>query len=130
MPLSREAILSADDLPRELVAVPEWGGDVYVKTLGGTERDAYEQSLIKGKGRKREMSLDDARAKLCAASICDENGTVLFTERDVGALGRKSSKALDRVFAVAQRLSGISDADVEELVGNSQTPLDGGSTTK
>ncbi len=31
--LSKEAILSADDLPREIVSVPEWGGQVYVRTM-------------------------------------------------------------------------------------------------
>ena len=44
--LSKDAILAADDLPRETVHVPEWGGDVYVRTMSGTDRDAFETSLI------------------------------------------------------------------------------------
>ena len=43
--LNREAILSSVDLPKELVSVPEWGGDLYVRTLNGTERDAFEASM-------------------------------------------------------------------------------------
>ena len=39
--LSKDAILAADDLPRETVHVPEWGGDVYVRTMSGTDRDAF-----------------------------------------------------------------------------------------
>ena len=44
--LNREAILAAEDLPRELVEVPEWGGAVYVRALTGAERDQFEASKI------------------------------------------------------------------------------------
>ena len=36
---------------------------------------------------------------------------------DIAALGRKSSAALNRVFEAAQKLSGLTDEDVDELVG-------------
>lgn len=125
--LSKEAILSADDLVKELVEVPEWGGAVYVRALTGAERDAFEQSMVEMRtvrqGRKqetvREMRLQNIRARLCALTICDEEGNRLFTDADVQALGRKSASALNRVFQVAQRLSGLTDEDVEELAGNS-----------
>jgi len=39
----------------------------------------------------------------------------LFTDADVKALGMKSAVALQRVFDVAQRLSGITSDDVDEL---------------
>ena len=38
----------------------------------------------------------------------------------IDALGAKSAAPLDRCFEVAQRLSGISEADVEELTKNSE----------
>lgn len=125
--LSKEAILSADDLEKELVEVPQWGGTVYVRALTGAERDAFEQSMVEMRtvrqGRKqetvREMRLQNIRARLCALTICDEEGNRLFTDADVQALGRKSASALNRVFQVAQRLSGLTDEDVEELAGNS-----------
>lgn len=125
--LSKEAILSADDLEKELVEVPEWGGAVYVRALTGAERDAFEQSMVEMRtvrqGRKqetvREMRLQNIRARLCALTICDEEGNRLFTDADVQALGRKSASALNRVFQVAQRLSGLTDEDVDELAGNS-----------
>ena len=47
--LSKEAILAADDLPREKVNVPEWGGEVLVRTMSGTDRDAFEASLQIGR---------------------------------------------------------------------------------
>lgn len=135
--LSREQILEAQDLEKELVEVPEWGGAVYVRALTGTERDAFEQSMVETrtvrKGRKqetvREMRLQNLRARLCALTICDEDGTRLFNDSDVHALGRKSASALNRVFEVAQRLSGLTDEDVEELAGNSEDGQSGDSTT-
>ena len=116
--LTAEQILKAEDLPREKVDVPEWGGEVYVRALRGWERDAIEESCVQRDGKKTKMSLTNLRAKICAASMCDENGTQIFTQDAAVTLGQKSSAALDRVFAVAQRLSGMSDDDVEELVGN------------
>lgn len=121
--LGKAQILSADDLGRELVEVPEWGGAVYVQAMSGVERDAYESSILEinedAKGRittKRKM--DNLRAKMCARCMVDEDGNRLFDESEIEALGAKSAKALDRVFSVAQKLNGVSDKDLEELAGN------------
>lgn len=113
--LNRDAILNADDLPRELVEVPEWGGNVYVRTLRGNERDNFEQSIV---GKKQKTSLDNVRARFAVLTICDESGKRLFSDADAKALGDKSAAALDRVFAVSQRLNGFSQEDQEDLAGN------------
>ena len=113
--LNKDQILQAKDLPTETVEVPEWGGSVIVKTMTGTERDAYESSIVKGK----KVDMTNIRAKLCAICIVDDNGERLFTDRDVVALSKKSAKALDRIFDVAQKLNGLGKADVEELEKNS-----------
>jgi hypothetical protein len=110
--LTRDQILGADDLPRVEVEVPEWGGSAFVRTMTGTERDRFESEHIKNPHR-------DIRARLVAATLCDEQGNLLFGPADVEALGRKGAAALDRVFAVALRLNGIGKADVEELEKNS-----------
>ena len=113
--LNREAILSSVDLPKELVNVPEWGGDLYVSTLNGTQRDSFEASM---QGKKNKLNLENVRARFAVLTICDEGGTRLFTDHDAKALGEKSAAALDRVFAVAQRLNGFSDEDSRELSKN------------
>jgi hypothetical protein len=113
--LTRNEILKANDLDRELVPVPEWGGDVYVRAMSGAERDKFESSLTINRGKNSTMNLANIRAKLAAMSICDESGKRLFDEADIQALGQKSAAALQRVFVVAQRLSGIGDDAVQEL---------------
>jgi ABC-type branched-subunit amino acid transport system ATPase component len=112
--LSKNDILSADDLKHEDVEVPEWGGTVTVRTFTGDERDKFEASLI-GPDGKAKATLAGVRAKLVSLTVIDEKGELLFSEADVGKLGRKSAKALDRVFSAAQKLNGLSKADVDAL---------------
>lgn len=119
--LTKDAILKADDIQREEVAVPEWGGVVLVRGLTGKERDLLEASMIQGKGKKTSVNLENLRAKVVARSIVDESNNRIFEDADIPALAQKSAAALNRVYAVAQRLSGITEEDVDELTKNSGT---------
>lgn len=118
--LTKDEILQADDIRKEEVEVPEWGGSVWVKTMSGSERDRFEASIISAKG---ERNLVNLRAKIVAMSVIDESGKRLFTFEDALELGKKSARALDRVFSVAQRLSGFTPQDVEEMTKNSSAGL-------
>ena len=114
--LTKEQILKTNDIRKQKVSVPEWNGDVYVLTMTGTERDAFEQSLVADKGK---TDLANIRAKLCVMTMVNEKGERLFNEGDIHALGRKSAAALDRVFSASQKLSGIGESDIKELAKNS-----------
>lgn len=125
---TRDAILNLDDIQSEEVAVPEWGGmTVVVRALDGTQRDALEASMTRTKGKKTEVNLQNMRAKLVVRSCYDENGNRLFEDGDEAAVGRKSAAALQRLFEVAARLSGITSADVDELTKNSEEDQSEGS---
>lgn len=113
--LTREQILSADDHKTEVVNVPEWGGEVTVTTMSGTARDKLEASVI---GKNGGSNLTNARAKFISASVIDESGDLMFSEKDIAKLGAKSVAALDRVFEAAQRINRITDADMEDLAKN------------
>jgi len=113
--LNREDILQADDILIELVDAHEWGGNVYAKGITGKERGKFEASIILNPGKNQKLNMVDMRAMLCSLGLCDEDGKKLFTPADVKALNEKSSAPLSRTFAVIQRLSGLSDDDVEEL---------------
>ncbi len=117
--LSKEAILAVQDIVREEVEAPEWGGSVLVWGLTGTERDRYEAALTEQRGKRMRANLQNARARLVAMAVRDENGKRLFSDAEIPALGGKSGKVLDRLFDVAARLSGLNVGDVEELAGNS-----------
>lgn len=125
--LSRDAILGASDITTEDVKVPEWGGVVRVKGLTAAQRDVFESQMVSMRGKDVSINMAGIRAKIASMAIVGEDGTRLFTEADVTALGEKSGAALDRVFEVVTRLSGISDGDVEELAGNSAADQSDGS---
>jgi hypothetical protein len=119
--LTREDILRAEDIPQEVVEVPEWGGCVRLRGLTGDERDSFEASIIVGRGANRQVNWRNLRSKLVALSIVDEAGQRMFTDADVDVLGRKSAVALERLFEVAARLSGLGRQDMEELTKNSNS---------
>ena len=118
--LTRDAILQAEDLPTEDIEVEEWGGAVRVRALTGAERDAFEQSIVEQRGKSTRVNMRNIRAKLVALTVVDADGKRLFSDKDAELLGKKSAAALDRVFEVAQKLSGLSPEDMEELSGNSE----------
>jgi hypothetical protein len=125
MSLSKTDILGADDLPKQEVSVPEWGGHVWVRTMTGTERDAFEAALLNGQNKATNLS--NIRARMAVLTVCDDAGDRLFDDADMAALGKKSAAALDRVFAVAQELNHFGDKDVEDLAKNSGAALSGDS---
>ena len=116
--LTKDSIFKADDLPREEVAIPEWNGSVWVRTLTGRERDQFESSCVTNKGKSRSVNMDNIRARLCVLTVCNEKGDRLFDQRDVEKLGNKSSRCLDLIFSVAQKLNGLSSDDVDDLAKN------------
>jgi hypothetical protein len=123
----REKILESQDLPVEKVPCPEWGCDVWIRTLSGVERDQFEESCLVQRGKKKEANMRNARAKLVCLAAVDESGKQIFGPADHDNLGSKSSKVLDRLFGVASRLAGISQTDMEDLVKNSESGPNEGS---
>lgn len=113
--LTKDQILSSSDLPSEEVPVPEWGGKVFVRTMSGAERDAFEQAIVDARKGKASVNV---RATLAVRVVTNAAGERVFDDEDAEALGKKSGRALGRIFDVAQRLNGFSDKDVDELEGN------------
>ena len=127
--LGRDAILAAKSLRTEEVKVPEWGGTVLVRELSGRERDEWEASLAVMRGKTMVPDVANIRAKLAARTIVGDDGEPVFTQQDVAALGELSAAALDRVFDVASRLSGLNPEDVEAMTKNSGAAPGGGSSS-
>ena len=118
--LTKEEIIKADDLNCEEIEVEEWGGSVRVRCMTGNERDAFEASIYEIKGNNAHIVRENFRAKLIARTLIDENGKRLFTDKEINLVGEKGAKPLDKVFKVAQKLNGLSQADEDEFVKNSE----------
>jgi len=125
MALDRSTILGASDVKIEECDVSQWWGDVvHIKSLSGVDRDAFEASMFEGRGKDRRENLANLRARLLVKTLVAPDGTKLFTEKDIRALGNKNAAALDKCFAQARELSGMTVDDVEEMVKNSEEVQD------
>ncbi|MFE6223332.1 hypothetical protein [Streptomyces sp. NPDC057854] len=129
--LNRAQIDQADDTAHEDVPVPEWGGEVRVVGMSGTDRNAYQSSLVRlgPDGKPRGVVLDDQTAKLLARCLVDEDGQKLYSPKEIAVLGAKNGAVLERLARVARRLSGLQDGAVEDAAGNSGTGPSAGSTS-
>lgn len=112
--LNKEAILAANDRKTEDLEVPEWGGVVRVSTMTASERDKWETETY-GDGKPKT---EDFRARFVALCLVDENGVRIFSDKEVGELGKKSAAALQRVFAAAQKLNALTADEAEKIEKN------------
>lgn len=120
MSLSRDSILTAHDTKTVALAVPEWNGEVYLRVLSGTERDAFEATCQPDpSGRKNLLNF---RARFAVLVIANEKGERLFTDADVAALGKKAAPVLNRIVEAGFALNALSPAEVDAL-GKTSEPV-------
>lgn len=113
MALSKSAILSAGDVKLDKVNVPEWGGDVFIKTITGLDRDRFEDGYS-------EQKMKNFRSRFLVLTLCDEKGERLFTDSEVEELGKKSSLVINRLFEKAWSLNAFTNEAIDAL-GNDST---------
>lgn len=126
--LDRGSLLAQKDLPRKRLYVEAFGGVVCLQEMKSIERDAYEAALViklRGKNgkEKREVTTHNIRAKLICRMVIDEAGQRIFTDEDAALLGQLPAADMDRLWTAAQTLSGVTEDDIEELAGNSDSSL-------
>jgi hypothetical protein len=102
---------------------------VRLRTMTGTERDAYEAEIVGTRGGKdRRLNLANMRARLVARCMLGDDGQPLFNYRnpaDIDELGSMDAAGLDRVFSECQHINGLTERDIEELEGKSKAGLNG-----
>ena len=113
--LTAENILQFEDSGIEPIGLPEWGGSAYIRTMSGSERDSWEMYASKQMDKSNNVNI---RAKLACICLCDENGKRLFGDGQVEALGKKSSKPLDRIYSQALKLNKLTDEEIETIEKN------------
>ena len=120
MTLNREQILNSPDLQHEEVFIPEWNDSIIIREMTAEERDQFETFYFDDQGKRKSIKnmMKNIRARLVAFCAIDEQGNRLFTEEDIETLGKKSARIIDRLYDVAQRLSGITKKDIEDLSKN------------
>lgn len=118
--LDRSALIGekARELPRKTIHIPELGGDVIVQGMSGAQRDEFERSLRKPNGDLR----GNIRARAIVRSVINEDGSRVFSDDDIAAVGRMRADIAQRIWNAQQELSGISESDAKELGEDSDDP--------
>lgn len=128
MTLSKQSILQAKDMRIERVHVPEWNGEVCLKSITAAERGQIEAAAARFRESrgKDETFARTFTLKIVSMALCDELGNRLFDDGDFAELAKKNAAVIARLAEVAQRLSGFGKEDLEELEKNSaETPVEG-----
>ncbi len=120
--LNRDAILKAQDLKREIVDVPEWGGEVYVRGFTALEKEEVEirsMSMVDvATGQIRDArQLAGLKAWIVARCVVDSDGVRIFLDADMDGLQGKNAEVIARLADTAGRLSALG-ADVEQAEKN------------
>lgn len=105
--LTIDEILQADDLKRDVVDVPEWGGSVEVRELTAAERNRIGAMMIDAKGNQTMERVD--RVQVLAATF-----GLGLSEDKADAIGAKSGEAVQRIADKVMEISGMRPASVED----------------
>lgn len=105
--LDKNSILTADDLKRETVPVPEWGpsAEVIIQEMSALDRDRLWKDLRADGEDGDKISMENLAAKVLVRCIVNQDGARIFVDEEAEPLGRKSQDALARLFDVAKRLN-------------------------
>ncbi|MGW6255411.1 hypothetical protein [Streptomyces sp. NPDC055085] len=114
-----DAVFAAAKSETVTVSVPEWGGEVLIRELSGSDRDKYETSMSTlDKNGKPKLTRQNSRARLVVLCAVTESGETLFDPRYVEKVGALPSRGLSRVFDACAELNGFSKRDVEDVVAD------------
>ena len=114
--LSRDQVLGARaERVREVVAVPELGGDLLVQGMTAGERNQYEFAVIKQKKGATTFDVMQFRSTLLRFSLVDEAGTLIFDDANKHLINGWPASVVERLVDVARRLSGIGEKDESDL---------------
>lgn len=136
MTLTREDILRLVDIEIKEIIIPDhipgWGGkSLYIKQLTRGQQDVYlkrqfgDAKMRQDLRRNQEVSAFNIYghdAWLCSKSLCDEDGKLIFTAKDLEALNEKSGEAIGWIAIQIVEFSGMK-VDVSIAKGSPEEEL-------
>ena len=102
----RDKILAAQDIPAEVVTIPEWGVDVLVRGMSAGDRITLMQNAFDQATQQVNMSIVYPDV-VVACAFDPASDEAIFTDADKPAILAKSSAAVEKLANVGLRLSGI-----------------------
>lgn len=110
----REAFRNAPGPAREEVELPSLGVKAYVRQVTAGERDDFELSMSRLKGKDRRV----IRARIVAMVTVEEDGSPVFGPDDVEWLTELPVVHLEPIMDAHQRLNAMSRRDQASLEKN------------
>jgi hypothetical protein len=110
----RAAAQKAKPKQRGVVLIPEWGGSIYIETMTGDQRAAFDRETARRK--RKDPDRIRPRERLIIATATDQAGAKIFTAADEEMLATMEVGPVDRAFKLSARLNGF--IDDEDEAGN------------
>lgn len=104
--LTPDQIMGADDLKRETVPVPEWGGDVVLQALS--------VRALNECNRKATVGGEVDSEKITVQMVIEGMVEPKLTDDQAGQLAGKSAAVINRLGEIVLKLSGV---DTQTLAG-------------
>lgn len=118
----RELVATADDIPREIVPVPEWNGvKIEMRGMSTGSRGRFLQDMVQDDGEVRPDFTRYFADVVIACAYDPEDGSKAFepNDQDRALLNDKAALITERLGTVALRLSGLDQGSLEEGKGGS-----------
>ncbi len=128
MLLSKQQLKAAQSRQLEKVPLPELATAdnpepyVLIRSLTAGEKDRWEESRLRRRGKSRELNYRYFRASLCALCIVDEDGRPYYSDDEIRELDEMRGSVVDRIYLRAKRLAGV-DAEDEDFFSESSGPI-------
>ena len=119
MALSKKDILECTDRKVEKVSVPEWGGELFVRSMTGHERAEWSRKCEGCYVQGVLVDWSSLQTRLLISTVCDAEGKLLFEDKDAPVLAQRNAAVLSRVFTAASKLNGLMSAEVDAAKKNS-----------
>ena len=113
--LTKDGLLAACAATVEAITLPECFGELagevmHLRTLSAGERDNYESSLLNSQGKA--TNLNNYRSRFLSLAISKEDGTRMFTDKEVTKLAQLNGRLSTFLMDKAQTLNGM-DGEAE-----------------
>ena len=119
----------SDELRSDLLASNDvvWSGELpggaraSIRELNGADLD-----FIRGKAARGGVDETAVLARIAVASLCDSDGSRLFSAKDIPAVNKMSLARLRKIAELAEKYGGLVPEDTKELEGNSEATTPSG----
>lgn len=91
-----------------------------IRSLFEGEKEAYEAGLMTAKGDTTRDTLLNARRRLIALCLCDENGERILSDADLDSMKSLDGADMAYLQEECQTFVGFKSGDIEGLVKNSE----------